>query len=178
MEEFLFSLLEISEQSDEERTWASDSAIDKERFRSMRHCVPEKINQHIHAAQNKDPRIHKLALDLSGPPDQYEDYYDLYQKTLCECEVRGTICGHILENRLHVNFLPKDYGEFERAADAASRLSDEIIKLGGCPCAENGTGKIKRPLLKKYLTAKEQALQQTIKDFFDPHHKLGAGNIL
>ena len=178
MEEFLFSLLEISEQSDEERTWASDSAIDKERFRSMRHCVPEKINQHIHAAQNKDPRIHKLALDLSGPPDQYEDYYDLYQKTLCECEVRGTICGHILENRLHVNFLPKDYGEFERAADAASRLSDEIIKLGGCPCAENGIGKIKRPLLKKYLTAKEQALQQTIKDFFDPHHKLGAGNIL
>ena len=45
-------------------------------------------------------------------------------------------------------------------------------------CAENGIGKIKRPLLKKYLTAKEQALQQTIKDFFDPHHKLGAGNIL
>ena len=72
-------------------------------------------------------------------------------------------------------FFQKTTGNLRGAADAASRLSDEIIKLGGCPCAENGIGKIKRPLLKKYLTAKEQALQQTIKDFFDPHHKLGAG---
>lgn len=68
MEEFLFSLLEISEQSDEERTWASDSAIDKERFRSMRHCVPEKINQHIHAAQNKDPGFTNSLWICQGRP--------------------------------------------------------------------------------------------------------------
>lgn len=178
MEEFLFSLLEISDSSDEERTWASDSDIDKERFRSMRHSVPEKINQAIHTARQKDPRIHKLPLDLSGPADQFEDYYRLYRKTIRDSKVRATICGHLLENRLHVNFLPTDYEEFEMALETISRLSDEVMKRGGCPCAENGVGKLKRDLLKKYLSEEEQDLQRTIKDFFDPCHRFGPGNIL
>lgn len=176
METLLFSLLELS--PDEERTWASDSSVDRERFRSMRHSVPEKINQRIHSASSQDPRIHKLPLDLSGPPSQFTDYLKIYREAICDSQISATICGHILENRLHVNFLPKDYEEFQRAQKIIQQVTDKIMKAGGCLCAENGVGKIKQPLLRKYLSEEERRLQRTIKDFFDPQHKFCRGNIL
>ncbi|MCI8484754.1 MAG: FAD-binding oxidoreductase [Lachnospiraceae bacterium] len=176
IESLLFSLLELF--PDEERTWASDSSVDRERFRSMRHSIPEKINQRIHSASSLDPRIHKLPLDLSGPSSQFSEYFHIYREAIRDSGISATICGHILENRLHVNFLPKDYQEFQRAQTLMEQVTDKILKMGGCLCAENGVGKIKQPLLRKYLSEEEYQLQKTIKEFFDPQHKLCMGNIL
>ena len=176
METLLFSLLELF--PDETRTWASDSSVDRERFRSIRHAIPEKINQQIHSAGSQDKRIHKLPLDLSGPPSQFPEYLNIYRKAIEDSQIPASICGHILENRLHVNFLPNDYLEFQKARETMEHITEKILNLGGCPCAENGIGKIKRPVLQKYLSEEESQLQKTVKDFFDSQHRFCAGNIL
>ena len=112
----------------------------------MRHCVPEKINQHIHAAQNKDPGFTNSLWICQGRPINMKIITISIRKPSVSAKSEERSADIFLKTASMSTFFQKTTGEFERAADAASRLSDEIIKLGGCPCAENGIGKIKRPL--------------------------------
>ena len=63
--------------------------------------------------------------------------------------------GHIGENHLHVNLLPKNEAEQKIAKDTILNYARKGINLGGTVSAEHGIGKIKH----QYLNFTEEVLK-------------------
>lgn len=100
---------------------------------------------------------------------------------LCEAgfpeRLASVVFGHVGNNHLHVNFLPKTGAGLALARAVIGHLTRFAIARGGSPSAEHGIGKIKRAALRQRTgeTGFEQML--AIKLALDPRGCLGPGNL-
>ena len=85
--------------------------------------------------------------------------------------------GHAGDGNLHVNFLWDDPDEKARVDTAIEALFQRVIDLRGTLSGEHGIGVLKAPYLPMEQSAALIALQQKIKDVFDPKHILNPGKI-
>jgi D-lactate dehydrogenase (cytochrome) len=87
------------------------------------------------------------------------------------------IFGHIGDNHLHANLIPKNDDEAVKARHLYGRFIAQSIMLGGTISAEHGIGKHKAKYL--YVQYGERYLNEMaeLKKAFDPHGVLGRGNI-
>jgi D-lactate dehydrogenase (cytochrome) len=86
--------------------------------------------------------------------------------------------GHIAENHLHVNLLPKTEEELVQGEKLAQELAEEAVRLGGTVSAEHGIGKMKRSLLKIVFSDTEINQMLSIKRALDPNLILCPGNMM
>ena len=161
----------------EEDTLAAAGEEEIEKFRLLRHAVPEAVNFEIDKARQSDSRITKLCTDFEIPSLRISEAESLYSSVLSESGLNGVIFGHMIAKRLHFNVIPKNYEEYV----SGRNLIDELIrKLGerhSCITWENGIGKTKKGFF-KLITSQHRATAEAIKLFFDEKGLLNPGNML
>ncbi|HET6891925.1 MAG TPA: FAD-linked oxidase C-terminal domain-containing protein, partial [Pyrinomonadaceae bacterium] len=85
--------------------------------------------------------------------------------------------GHIGDNHVHVNILPRDENEASKARDIYMRFVRRAVQVGGTISAEHGIGKLKREYLREMYSEEHLREMASLKKAFDPAGILGRGNI-
>ncbi|OHC49996.1 MAG: hypothetical protein A2211_01700 [Rhodanobacter sp. RIFOXYA1_FULL_67_6] len=86
--------------------------------------------------------------------------------------------GHAGNGNLHVNLLPRDVDEIERAYAALPELFALVVALDGTLSGEHGIGLVKREYLPLALGEEALALMRAVKAAFDPDGILNPGKLL
>ncbi|BFI97203.1 MAG: FAD-linked oxidase C-terminal domain-containing protein [Rhodanobacter sp.] len=86
--------------------------------------------------------------------------------------------GHAGNGNLHVNLLPRDVDEIERAYAALPELFALVIALDGTISGEHGIGVVKREFMPLALSGGTLDLMRGIKAAFDPDGILNPGKLL
>ncbi|WP_346674724.1 FAD-binding oxidoreductase [Enorma phocaeensis] len=162
---------------DAQRTWVARTAVDREALTFFRHAVPESVNMLIDERRRTDASITKLGSDMSVPNERLHDVVALYRATLAEEGLQAAAWGHIGDNHLHVNVLPRSHDEFLRGKRLFERWAHEVTAMGGAVSAEHGVGKLKRDFLAIMYGDEHLREMARVKGAFDPYGQLGRGNL-
>lgn len=157
----------------EEDTWAAASPAELEKFRILRHALPELINTEIDRIRRHLPELCKTAADYMVPPELAGTCCEIYRQDMEEAGLRGFTFGHIAEGRLHVNLLPENREELRRSQDLLERWAVRVVQDGGLLAAENGIGRLKRDLLRRHLSPERLEQIRAILRVLDPQGILG-----
>ncbi len=156
-----------------EESWFASSDRERERFRRFRHGLPEAVNNTI-----RQRGLQKMGTDFAVPLAQNTAMMAYYRERL-ETEFPGqyVIFGHIGDAHVHVNLLPANEAEAERAKTLMVDFASKAVSLGGTVGAEHGLGKRKAHLLAiQYSPAQIEAMK-AVKRRLDPHWLLGQGTL-
>ena len=153
-------------------SWFATNEQDQARLREFRHQLPVLMNEWFaHYKQRK------VSTDMAVPDAAFPGLFDLYKKTLASSGLRYTIFGHIGDNHVHVNILPRDENEGARARELYVQVLKYAASVGGTLSAEHGVGKLKRDYLRLFYSDAELRQMAALKKHFDPNGILGRGNI-
>ena len=153
-------------------SWFTTGEADREKMREFRHALPVSVNERIARYKQK-----KVGTDMAVPDDKFRNFLRFYKELFDGSGIDYVIFGHIGDNHLHANLLPKDADEAQKARHLYGRCIAQAIMLGGTVSAEHGIGKLKRHYL--YVMMGERYLNEMaeIKRAFDPKGILGRGNM-
>ncbi len=160
-----------------DNSWASFDQVGMEKMRLLRHAVPETVNSFIGRIKSAHPDITKLGTDFAVPDAHLEKVMKLYYNALDASGLRFLLFGHIGNNHIHVNILPRTRLEYEKGKEIYEMLALEIIHLGGTVAAEHGIGKLKKRLLHLMLGDGGMEQMRQIKRVFDPDNLLNPENL-
>lgn len=158
-------------------TWSGIEPRDREKVRAFRHAMPESVNEMVAENKRACPAVHKMGTDMAVPDGKLREMVDYYYALLKEAGMRYAIFGHIGENHLHVNILPRTEAELERAKGIVREFARKAVALGGTVSAEHGIGKIKHPYLEILYGAEGLREMARVKKALDPRGILGRGTI-
>ena len=158
--------------ADLEQSWFTTTEQDREKMRAFRHALPVSVNERIVRYRQK-----KVGTDMAVPDDKFASFLRFYKEKLDASGLDYVIFGHIGDNHLHANMIPKTDAEAEKARHLYGRFIAQSIMLGGTISAEHGIGKHKSKYL--YVQYGERFLNEMaeLKRAFDPHGILGRGNM-
>lgn len=162
---------------DPERSWAARGGSELERMLFFRHAVPESVNLLIDQRRRTEPAIAKLGADMSVPDEHLFDVIALYRRTLREEGLESAIWGHVGNNHLHVNVLPRNREDMQRTKGLFLRWAGEVTRMGGAVSAEHGVGKLKTDFLAVMYGEKHIGEMRALKRAFDSKGLLGVGNL-
>ncbi len=153
-------------------SWFATNATDQAKLREFRHQLPVLMNEWFARYRQR-----KVSTDMAVPDDAFPGLFRLYQETLRVSGLRYTIFGHIGDNHVHVNILPRDDAEGARARELYVQFLKHAASVGGTLSAEHGVGKLKREYLRLFYSDAQLRELAALKRAFDPHGILGRGNI-
>lgn len=158
-------------------TWVSINSQSNEALKFFRHATPEAVNTLIDERRKTTPSLTKLGTDMAVPNSSLEEVMKLYNSSLEEADLDSVIFGHIGNNHVHVNIIPKDMDEYNEGKELYSSWAEKIIAMGGTVSAEHGIGKLKNNLLKKMFGENGIKEMAALKTLFDPENRLNRGNL-
>jgi D-lactate dehydrogenase (cytochrome) len=153
-------------------SWFATNEPDQAKLREFRHALPVLMNEWFARHQQK-----KVSTDMSVPDGAFPEMLRFYQDTLRKSDLRYTIFGHIGDNHVHVNILPRNDDEATRARAIYLEFLKRAASLGGTLSAEHGIGKLKRDYLPLFYSQTQLREMAALKRAFDPEGILGRGNI-
>ena len=153
-------------------SWFATNEQDQARLREFRHQLPVLMNEWF-ARYNQ----RKVSTDMAVPDEAFPGLFRLYKDTLRNSRLRYTIFGHIGDNHVHVNILPRDEAEAARAWEFYIQFLKYAASVGGTLSAEHGVGKLKRDYLRLFYNDDQLREMAALKRAFDPNGILGRGNI-
>ena len=147
-------------------------------MKAVRHLIPESVNTLIAQRKQQYPRVHKLGTDMAVPDEHLETIIAYYKELLDKAGLEYIIFGHIGDNHLHVNILPRTDDEVDQGMELYRRFAKRAVELGGTVSAEHGIGKLKRQFL--HIMYGDPGLQEMaeVKRALDPEWILNPGNML
>ena len=143
-------------------SWFATNEQDQARLREFRHQLPVLMNEWF-ARYNQ----RKVSTDMSVPDEAFSGLFRLYKDTLRDSRLRYTIFGHIGDNHVHVNILPRDESEAARAWELYRRFLKYAASVGGTLSAEHGVGKLKRDYLRLFYNDDQLREMAALKRAFD-----------
>lgn len=157
--------------ADLEHSWFTTTETDREKLREFRHALPVGVNERIVRYKQK-----KIGTDMAVPDANFASFLRFYREKLAASGLEYVIFGHIGDNHLHANMIPKNEEEAIRARHLYGRFIAQSIMLGGTVSAEHGIGKHKAKYL--YVQYGERYLNEMaeLKRAFDPNGILGRAN--
>ncbi len=161
----------------DEDTWVGMTPREMEPLKAFRHAAPEAVNLLIAQRKRELPDLTKLGTDMSVPDARLEAAMAMYREALGEAGLESVIFGHIGDNHLHVNVLPRSLDDYERARGIYHRWAEQVVKWGGSVSAEHGIGKLKVGLLRLMYGEAGVAQMRELKARFDPDGLLNPGNL-
>jgi len=161
----------------DEDTWVGMTPRDIEPLRAFRHAVPEAVNLLVAQRKRDVPGLTKVGTDMSVPDAQLGPAMAMYRAALAEAELESVIFGHIGDNHVHVNVLPRDLDDYERAKALYSEWAKQVVAWGGSVSAEHGIGKLKVALLRLMYGDSGIAQMRGLRALFDPDGVLNPGNL-
>jgi D-lactate dehydrogenase (cytochrome) len=153
-------------------SWFATNEPDQIKLREFRHQLPVLMNEWFAKYRQR-----KVSTDMSVPDESFAGMFELYQRMLKLSGLRYTIFGHIGDNHVHVNILPRNDDEGARARELYVQFLKHAASVGGTLSAEHGVGKLKREYLKLFYTEEQLREMAAVKKAFDPNGILGRGNI-
>ncbi|MHB1459101.1 MAG: FAD-binding oxidoreductase, partial [Armatimonadota bacterium] len=161
----------------DEDSWYAGNDRELETHKSFRHAIPEAVNLLIGERKRTNPNITKLGTDMSVPDNILENIIEIYNSGLKEADLESVIFGHIGNNHLHVNILPRNTDEYIRGKQLYLDWARYVVDAGGSISAEHGIGKLKTAFL-ELMYGKDGISQMiVVKNLFDPEHILNPGNL-
>jgi len=155
-----------------DQSWFATSEPDHAKLREFRHALPVLMNEWFGKYKQR-----KVSTDMSVPDDAFPEMLKFYRDALKGGELRYTIFGHIGDNHVHVNILPRDDHEAARAWEIYRSFIRRAVDLGGTISAEHGIGKLKRDYLRELYGDEHLREMAALKRAFDPAGILGRGNM-
>jgi len=127
--------------------WSGYEDQDYARFKQFRHAVPENINAIIAKRKQKFPELHKLGTDMSVPHKHFRSMMQYYHSVLQDANLEYVIYGHLGNNHVHVNILPKNMEDFRLGEKIYEKFAKKAVEYGGSISAEHGIGRLKTEYL-------------------------------
>ncbi|PKN99164.1 MAG: hypothetical protein CVU42_09890 [Chloroflexi bacterium HGW-Chloroflexi-4] len=175
-----FSILEgvvSSCGADLARSWAGYESRELDRFKVFRHMVPETINSILAERKKQYPGIHKLGTDMAVPDEHLETMWALYQSRCDALGLEWAAFGHIGNNHIHVNIMPRNMEELEKGMQLYAEFAKKTVEFGGAVSAEHGIGKIKSHFLPLMFTPAQIQQMRSVKQALDPQGLLNPNDI-
>ena len=161
-----------------EESWAATDEAGLRRLKEFRHAAPEQVNLRIAERQREHPGLTKLGTDLSVPDTCLRPVMAMYRRDLAQAGLESSVVfGHIGNNHVHVNILPRDMQEYAQGKALYEGWAQQVVAWGGSVSAEHGIGKLKVNLLRLMYGTDGIAQMRELKKIFDPGEKLGVGNL-
>ncbi len=155
-----------------EESWFAANENDQERLREFRHALPALVNEWLARHGQR-----KVSTDMAVPDGAFPGMLRFYEETLRASNLQYVIFGHIGDNHVHVNILPRNVTEAAKARELYLKFINRAVADGGTVSAEHGIGKLKRQYL-EILYGKEHLREMAeLKRAFDPAVILGRGNM-
>ena len=158
-------------------TWLASDAPTLEKMKAFRHAAPERVNAIIAERKRQHPDLTKLGTDLSVPDSRLSDVMALYRRDLRQADLEHVIFGHIGNNHVHVNILPRDMCEYALGKALYRSWAEQVVAWGGSVSAEHGIGRLKRDLLAVMYGEEGIAAMRRVKAAFDPAGRLNPGRL-
>ncbi|HKS26295.1 MAG TPA: FAD-binding oxidoreductase [Pyrinomonadaceae bacterium] len=153
-------------------SWFAVEEKDRARLREFRHQLPVLVNEWLARHGQR-----KVSTDMAVPDAEFPSMLRFYKETLAESRLQHVIFGHIGDNHVHVNIMPRDEMEARAAREIYLRFVERAVSRGGTVSAEHGIGKLKRDYLRLLYTEEHLREMAALKRAFDPRGILGRGNI-
>src|SRR5437763_8917841 len=153
-------------------SWFGTNEHDRAEMRAFRHALPVMVNEWLAQRGQR-----KVSTDMAVPDEAFQQMLDFYKETLRASRLTYVIFGHVGDNHVHVNLLPRDDVEQLAAREIYMRFIRRAVSFGGTISAEHGVGKIKREYLRELYGERHLREMAELKRAFDPACILGRGNI-
>ncbi|MFN2482652.1 MAG: FAD-binding oxidoreductase, partial [Pyrinomonadaceae bacterium] len=153
-------------------SWFATEARDQDRLREYRHALPVLVNEWLARHSQR-----KVSTDIAVPDQHFAGMLRFYRATLGESKLQFVIFGHVGDNHVHVNILPRSDAEAARAREIYMTFVRRAVSVGGTVSAEHGVGKLKREYLRELYGDRHLREMAELKRAFDPACILGRGNI-
>ncbi len=158
-------------------SWAAYENRELQRLKNFRHILPETVNAIIAERKKQYPELHKLGTDLAVPDDRLREMWQIYKNTLDKADLQWVAIGHIGNNHIHINILPRNGSELEKGLKLYAQFAAKAIEFGGTVSAEHGIGKLKIKFLELMYSPEQIDGMRAVKLAFDPACLLNPGNI-
>jgi len=158
-------------------SWAAYENRELDRLKNFRHILPETINAIIAERKKQHPGLHKLGTDLAVPDERLADMWAVYREALAGAGLEWAAFGHIGNNHVHINILPRDMADLQKALGLYQMFAEKAVAFGGSVSAEHGIGKLKAKFLKTMFSPAEIDEMRAVKRALDPQLLLNPGNI-
>jgi D-lactate dehydrogenase (cytochrome) len=180
MEEMIMALEMVlnKHNTSSESSWAGLDWTELEKMKTVRHFVPETVNGLIAQRKAEYHKVHKIGTDMAVPDEALRDYLKFYRSTLEEQGMEYVIFGHIGNNHLHVNMIPRNNEEVDQGMDNYMTFAKRAVELGGTVAAEHGIGKLKRAFLEAMYGESGISEMQSVKLAIDPKWIINRGNMI
>ncbi len=155
-----------------DESWFATNEQDQAGLREFRHALPVLMNEWFARHRQR-----KVSTDISVPDEAFAGMLSLYQDALVNSGLRYTIFGHIGDNHVHVNILPRTDEEAAKAGEIYLQFVQHAVEVGGTISAEHGIGKLKREYLRMLYSEEQLSEMIALKRALDPACILGRGNI-
>ncbi len=150
--------LRLAETAEETRAlWSARKALSP----AQRTISPNKINE-----------------DVVVPVSHLPELVDGIKQLSAKHDVLIVTFGHAGNGNLHVNLLPRDDAERERAHACLADVFALVIRLEGTLSGEHGIGMVKREFMPLALAPSTLDLMRNVKTAFDPDGILNPGKLL
>lgn len=154
-------------------SWAAVDADGMARLREFRHKLPVLVNEWL-SRQSES----KVSTDMAVPDAEARQLYELYRDACLAEGFTFIIFGHIGNAHLHLNILPRDRAEFDRAKALYRKLVSQVLSMGGTLSAEHGIGKLKSEYLVQMYGERGIREMVRVKKALDPYLVLNIGNLI
>jgi FAD/FMN-containing dehydrogenase len=155
-----------------DESWFGTTEADRERFRRIRHSLPEQVNDTV-----RRNGYLKMGTDYAVPIDRLREMFASYREGLDTFPGKAVIYGHAGDGHVHVNLMPASDAEARLAWDLVKGWAKKAVQLEGTPGAEHGLGKRKAHLLELLYSPGEIEAMKDVKRRLDPHWILGRGTL-
>ena len=153
-----------------EDSWLALSAADRERFRRLRHALPEMVNDTVRRNGSL-----KMGTDYAVPAARNREMLAYYRGRLdAEFPGRYVIFGHIGDAHVHVNIFSSPDNP-QAANELILEFARKAFELGGTVSAEHGLGRRKAHLLPLQYAPEHLEAMRAVKRRLDPQNILGRG---
>ena len=114
------------------------------------------------------------------PPAMLGHYLDAVDAACRSARIDAVMFGHAGDGHVHVNLLPnlRDADWLDRCRSVYGAVAAALLALGGTPAGEHGAGRLRAPLIERFLGAETVECFRAIKTAFDPAHRFNPGVIL
>lgn len=149
-------------------TLLATDAPSRARLHALRHAIPAGIHEQV--VRNG---MRKVGTDLAVPDEHLDAIMDAYERA----PVAHVLFGHVGDNHLHLNLLPRTREELEVAMAYYDDLARMAVAMGGTVSGEHGIGKLKREHLRWMVGDGGIEAFRRLKRHLDPAGVLGRGNV-
>ena len=122
--------------ADEGLMWVGRGAEAIGNFKQIKHVFPELLNGVVGRRQQAEPGIRKLGTDHAVGDDRFDELLALYHRDLDAGGFEHFIFGHLGDNNVHVNIVPRNLAEYEAGKQLYLQWARAAVAMGGTVSAE------------------------------------------